>query len=537
MGSVAALLLTEAPVAAPRATATTVLGPFTGHHAPLHPDNIKPQQIRYYGTDLGWSYAHQGRLQFLFGDTFATENGDLIDPLYDDGFGTIDLAEWPDAARISATNLPRIRLGQQTGSTQMSSIHPGHPMEGLKTPVGAFSNGTREFALFVTSKPAACSSDAQCPNGLTCDTGLGFIGEPPAKDAGLTLACVDGTPGCNADTMFEAGGKPQTPSGLCLDTTSTLWARTEFGRTGATAMKQLVSVRSTTDPQVYTTSPQRWLTNKFINVAVRTVADFAAERGVGRANQNYRPAQGAGAKQRVFLWGRPWFIGVNKSGRTVGLYFAYVDMPRDADLTWRPQYFAGLDAQGRPRFSTNEKEAIAVDLDAKTPGIQPTEPYDMVGQMSIVWIEPLRKWVMFYGGGTTKVPIPGLAPNCGVLEVLTRSECKNVEIGNGALRMRTADDPWGPWSDAQDLIAGGNPDRRPVEGQFAPGGVLHHPACVGPKCETRTPRMAADDYGCLYGPNIIEQWTRPAGKGIDVIWNASTWNPYRVILLRTHIEP
>jgi hypothetical protein len=27
-----------------------------------------------------------------------------------------------------------------------------------------------------------------------------------------------------------------------------------------------------------------------------------------------------------------------------------------------------------------------------------------------------------------------------------------------------------------------------------------------------------------------------AGDGVDVIWNASTWDPYRVILLRTHIS-
>jgi len=45
------------------------------------------------------------------------------------------------------------------------------------------------------------------------------------------------------------------------------------------------------------------------------------------------------------------------------------------------------------------------------------------------------------------------------------------------------------------------------------------------------------EYGWFYAANIIEQWTRPAGDGVDIIWNASTWDPYRVILLRTHIEP
>ena len=45
------------------------------------------------------------------------------------------------------------------------------------------------------------------------------------------------------------------------------------------------------------------------------------------------------------------------------------------------------------------------------------------------------------------------------------------------------------------------------------------------------------EYGFLYGVNIIEQWTRPAGNGVDIIWNASSWDPYRVILMRTRIEP
>jgi hypothetical protein len=49
--------------------------------------------------------------------------------------------------------------------------------------------------------------------------------------------------------------------------------------------------------------------------------------------------------------------------------------------------------------------------------------------------------------------------------------------------------------------------------------------------------MLKGDYGWLYGANIIEEWIRPAGEDVDVIWIASTWDPYRVILLRTRIKP
>jgi len=66
-------------IAEPRAIETTVIGPWVGIEAPLHPDNLSPHRIRYFGTDLGFTYEHGGRLQILFGDTSATVEGDPIE--------------------------------------------------------------------------------------------------------------------------------------------------------------------------------------------------------------------------------------------------------------------------------------------------------------------------------------------------------------------------------------------------------------------------------------------------------------------------
>ena len=46
-----------------------------------------------------------------------------------------------------------------------------------------------------------------------------------------------------------------------------------------------------------------------------------------------------------------------------------------------------------------------------------------------------------------------------------------------------------------------------------------------------------DEYGFLYSANIIDPWIKRSGTGVDIIWNASTWDPYRVALFRTHIDP
>jgi hypothetical protein len=525
------------PARAPVAGETTILGPFTGHYAPLHPDNVAPIPIKYYGTDLGWTYEHGGKIHFLFGDTNATETDERIQAstggLYDDAFGSIDLAEWPDPARISKDDIPRIRLGQNPGTDEASAINPGHAMESFKTPIGGFSNGEREFGVFYTHKPRACRNDGDCGQGLSCDTGLGAVGEAWNSDKGLTLACDDGSPGCNADPFLDEQGKPAPGSGLCVDSTSTIRSDTGPGRAASATVKHLIGIRSTEDPRNYT-NVREWHTNKFANAAIRTVSSFDP----AQAAQDHRPARGHGGRQRVFLWGRPGFIGVAAAGRPLGLYFAWTDLPAGPDFSWDLNYYAGAGADGAPRFSRNERDAVPLDLDSSQDGVQPGEVHDIVDQMSLSWVEPLGKWLMFYGGGLTNLPLPPALPACGVLELFTGPDCTRVVMGNGALRMRSADQPWGPWSPPQDLIVGGDPNRTPLEHQYAPGGVLFHPACQDPACvtQTRSREAAPGDYGFLYGANIIEEWTRPAGDGVDVIWNASTWDPYRVILLRTRIH-
>jgi hypothetical protein len=534
--AIAVLIFSAFSVAAtadPTPGATQVLGPFTGHDAKLHPDNTKPNRIAYDGTDLGFTYLHQGKIQFLFGDTSADENGTPIQAstggAYDDSFGSINLADWPDAAKISANNIPLIRLGQNAGTAEMSAMNPGHPLESFKTPLGGFSNGTREFAVFTTAKPQGCRVDADCSSGMSCDAGVGTVGARYDDPKGLTLPCFNSTPGCAANTPA---------AGFCVDRTSSIWADTPRGRVSAVGVKLLVGERSTADPRTYGAT-QSWWTNKFSNVSMQSVQDFVPERGGGRARQDYRESTKAGGKPRVFLWGRPGFIGVGAKGRTLGMYFAYVDLPGDAGYTWQPNYYTGTDARGLPQFSRNERDAVAVDLDSSKPGVQPAEATDIVDQQSIVWVEHLRKWVMFFGGGMGTVPMQPALVNCGLVELFVGDECRDVVVGKGAVFMRTADDPWGPWTPSKVVIDGGDPAQLPTQGMYGPGGMLHHPACGRPGCARRahSPVLPAGDYGFLYGVNLIQPWIKPVGKSVDVIWNASTWDPYRVILLRTRIDP
>jgi hypothetical protein len=299
----------------------------------------------------------------------------------------------------------------------------------------------------------------------------------------------------------------------------------------AVALQQRIGIRSATDPRKYG-DIRHWLTNKFLNMTVRTVQSFIPENGT---EQDYRTAVDSGDARRVLIWGRPGFIGVSANGRTMGLYFAYVDLPKGPGFSWDVNYFTHTEG-GVPRFSRDERDAQPLDLDASNPGMQTAEQHDITHQMTVAWIEPLDKWVMFYGGGITALPSPAL-PDCGVLQLFTGSECKDVVIDNGAIRMRTADNPWGPWSAPQDVIAGGDP-KVPGSGQYGPGGMLRHPACTAERCapHSQTAFYHPDEYGFFYSANIIEEWAQVVEGGVDVIWNASTWDPYRVVLLRTRIH-
>lgn len=515
----------------PRVVATVVVGPFSGHDAARHPDNVSPNPIEYYGTDLGFTYTHLGQLHILFGDSWATEAYAPIQAStggrFDDGFGIISPGQRVDSSKITRERVPLIRLGQNRGTREMAAIDPDHVMDLGKTPMSGFSNGRNEFAIFNTTKPQGCRTEDDCKPGLACDTRLGYLGTPWSNQAGLTLPCIDGGPGCVADTMPVSEVEPREGSGLCIDTMSTAWSDTDAGRIAAAAIRQLIGRRSQDDARKYPDT-RLWLTNKFANVTAR-VAHLDPQ---SRADS----AGGGDRKPRVLLWGRPGFIGAGTRGRSLGLYFAYAEMPSGPLFKWQVHYYAG-DKDGRARFSEHERDAVPLDLDATQDAVQAGEAHDIVNQMSVAWVKPLRRWVLFYGGGISSLPTKAL-PNCGVLEVFTRSECKDVRVGNGAVRMRTADHPWGPWSPAQDVIVGGDP-AQPGSGQYGPGGVLRHPACNEPNCATpsRTPFYQANEYGFFYAVNIIEEWTRSTPDGIEIFWNASTWNPYRVVLLKTRISP
>jgi hypothetical protein len=312
-------------------------------------------------------------------------------------------------------------------------------------------------------------------------------------------------------------------------------------------------------------------------------------------SRNYAPATGVGAvaDEKVLLWGRPGYLGNKAAGRGAKLYFAINDMPRwhaTGDVGWAPKYYAG-GSSSAPTFSTNPGAALPVKFrvsaDPNNSSTTENDTFDWIGQMSIAWVPPLNKWVMFYGGdafpmhdrvvnGTRRPHDPYLF---NALFGVDPASVPNLAFhANSAISFRTADHPWGPWSVPQDLFprntaealqlyALGVPDQSGVH----PGGVFRHPGCAesaNALCmhheqffadttqlqpfadfvslfldqqtlQTLGPPHVVFNYGYAYGPNIVEPWIMQDPNDANRVimqWNVSTWNPYQVILVQTRFQ-
>jgi len=154
----------------------------------------------------------------------------------------------------------------------------------------------------------------------------------------------------------------------------------------------------------------------------------------------------------------------------------------DERESWR--YFAGL-SNGKPRWSPDEAQSI--DL----------FDHPVVGELSVAWIATLERWVMLYNS---------TAPR-GIV-------------------MRTAEEPWGPWTDSEVVF---DPWLDKGYANF-----MH----VGWKSSRRDAFHDAgqkDKWGGEYGPYLIPRFTTGDAERCTLVFSMATWNPYQVVLMATDV--
>jgi hypothetical protein len=268
---------------------------------------------------------------------------------------------------------------------------------------------------------------------------------------------------------------------------------------------------------------------KFHNPVARSVTRI----GPSMREHDYSPGYGT-----LLLFGRAGFVA--ERGGQAQLYLLKHALPMEVNngkLLFEPEYFSGVDPEsGEPRWSPVQREALALAMDGERNG-EPEEPLLVPNVSAISWLPaPINKWIMLYGGDL---------PDVLILDATVAPETR------GSVKVRFADAPWGPWTARQDYYAAGKPDQ--VGAPYGPGGFLYHNECrneAGAKCAATDPVRPLDsflpgcpsvtpqlDIGRMYGLNIIDAYTQASGAGLDLYWNVSTWNPYGVMLMRTHVDP
>lgn len=515
---------------------SVVLGVLAGHDA----TPAAGQAGVLNGTDLGWAFTHRDKLWIMFGDSWWRDPFNL-GGRPDDSLGQISLTDFPEAASVEAyvrahpapANAPAWHAAapplQIVGTLDRGFAPVISELDGQQlrsgvgaTPIVAFSNGRDDaaegvFAAFFHYEPVACTNGA-CPDGYECDAQLGRL-----SNGALTPPCVAGS-----SSSCVVG------EGLCQDRTSNRYdASTNRGRTTSVLMQHAIGVTTPADPVHFQTQP--WAAMRFLNATGRTVSDFDPTRAHGVDN-NYTPALGNEQERSgVFIWGRPHFGGVGSEGRYLPLYLLWVPMPApdaEKNFEWKPRYFTGLDADGRPQFSERELDARALDLDAATEGEQPEEPHDYVGHMNVSWVPSLKQFVMFYGGD-----VPGFTEG-----LLAWDDPDMIQRDpRGSLWVRFAPQPWGPWTAPRSLLEAGDRSTGATPAlQYGPGGILAHSRCRGASCAYYDSAYVLDigrnNNGLFYAPSIIDQWTTASDESTSLYWLLSTWNPYQVVLMRTDLR-
>lgn len=441
----------------------------------------QPPPVQVFGTDLGWTYERDGVTTILFGDSWQRID---ICPIQinDDTLATLHIPDedWPGftaEASIPDAQCPQLTYPVDAAGTSFAPLELTRwdgapiPLGPLNTPVTGFFDGQREWGVFIIGGGQRCTAE-EAAAGAPCPTVLS------AQAADLICQQVGSQPSCVDPTSIRQGGATQA------------YYLHFAERVGTT---QYVSRAA-------------FLTNKYLNLTARAVRAF--DPADPRRN-DYRPGTNT-----LLVWGRPGFDDQYDQGEAPP-YFMYLPLPFEVvgdRIAFAPRYLSGV-VDGVPAFSDDQADATPLY----------TGEFEPVNHAAVSYIEPLRRWLMIYGGNSTDyLNVDG-----------TAGQSQPVP---GAMHARFAPQPWGPWTDPEPVLTNDQIAQDLVCGKQAPPGCIPQPdPIIRPACiESFDPQAG----GNMYGANIIDVMTRRrAGGAVDIFWNVSNWHPYTVVLVKTRIEP
>src|SRR6185295_19763485 len=93
----------------------------------------------------------------------------------------------------------------------------------------------------------------------------------------------------------------------------------------------------------------RFVTNRFVNVAARTIAHFDEAHP---ESNDYRPGT-----ETLLLWGRAAFLGAGGVQNLPFLLHVPLRGLSPGGAGFEPRFFAGYDGAGAPAWSSSERDA------------------------------------------------------------------------------------------------------------------------------------------------------------------------------------
>ncbi|MGP8096198.1 MAG: DUF4185 domain-containing protein [Steroidobacteraceae bacterium] len=394
-----------------------------------------------------------------------------------------------DAQRAQQRYCPSVR----------TTVVGGRPILVNSPLPGSGANTIRIFVV-LCSPHAASGSAAQGPCALIrqmCEN-AGFLQGAAQTGNGLQRDCIQ--PIMQAQPQRSGASRPLPTVDPQL-VAACRAAAPEFGRSTTTAEP----APSDQAPSTQQSASEDWQTDRSVLTLVSFPVTPTGFRPLRTISQ--RPD---GKFLKMSLHTQPGPIsGLPDSGPFVLIWGTGHYRQSDVYLSIAPAsqfesgngvlYYAGLDANGSPRWEPHEIAAIPITTNGT------------LGDVSVIWCQELNLWLMTYDSRA-----PAIA---GILFSYSAT-------------------PWGPWSDPQLLF---NARSNGALGQFIHDpGITPDDGLAGPVIGKGQKNPAAV-HGGAYAPYMIERWTRVRRRSaedrvVDIYYVLSLWNPYVVVLMTSRLQ-
>lgn len=458
------------------------------------PAGANPNAPAILGGDLGSPFVHaDGKLYFQFGDSwFDGWNRVPRDPncqsncdsqvgltVNDDLLASVDLSTLSANSACIPLDMPRrADTGQVVPITWNGPANDGgHALGGGVVPAPGFSTGRYMFILAPRDAPACGATNLDC----AAANGLASDVCLPAPDG--VQRCYFGT--CSADDSDAACALRLNPSQLIV--------RREGSDFTDVVVGEHVSSSHVFDGY----------RGHFSTVSFFSQVDF--ETGDGK----------------VWVVGRDTYWGA--PGLSMSPYLMY--HPVHAGQLDEPLFFAGIH-DGEPTFSPKPDDARPIYEESK-----------LLSNHTSLMFEPALDggtWLLLYGGHAQPALRSTLANYVRpVVDALFYDQIAGVYL-------RTAKQPWGPWSEPLTIWSPFAPgqsgyceqmyfeDPQGLSGFTCPPDSEQHNRDLN-----RAPGLG---MGAAYGAALVPNINHSGANDFTLHWLISTWNPYRVIMLSSSFE-